>query len=64
MRTLLTSAQMRSADQFTIANKPIASIDLMEKAARAFVQCFLRDEFDATKSVAIFVEREIMVAMD
>jgi hydroxyethylthiazole kinase-like uncharacterized protein yjeF len=54
MRTLLTSAQMRSADQFTIAHKPIASIDLMEKAARAFVQSFLRDEFDTTKSVAIF----------
>ncbi|MGN7987993.1 NAD(P)H-hydrate dehydratase [Pedobacter sp. 22226] len=54
MRTLLTSAQMRSADQFTIANKPIASIDLMEKAARAFVQSFLRDEFDPTKSVAVF----------
>jgi ADP-dependent NAD(P)H-hydrate dehydratase / NAD(P)H-hydrate epimerase len=54
MRTLLTSAQMRSADQFTIANKPIASIDLMEKAARAFVQCFLRNEFDTSKSVAIF----------
>ncbi|KRT17434.1 bifunctional ADP-dependent (S)-NAD(P)H-hydrate dehydratase/NAD(P)H-hydrate epimerase [Pedobacter ginsenosidimutans] len=45
---------MRSADQFTIANKPIASIDLMEKAARAFVQTFLRDEFDTNKSVAIF----------
>jgi hydroxyethylthiazole kinase-like uncharacterized protein yjeF len=45
---------MRSADQFTIANKPIASIDLMEKAARAFVQVFLRDEFDTNKSVAIF----------
>jgi len=54
MRTLLTSAQMRNADQFTIANKPIASIDLMEKAARAFVQTFLRDEFDTNKSVAIF----------
>ena len=53
MRTLLTSAQMRSADQFTIANKPIASIDLMEKAARAFVQSFLRDEFDTNKSLAI-----------
>jgi ADP-dependent NAD(P)H-hydrate dehydratase / NAD(P)H-hydrate epimerase len=53
MRTLLTSAQMRNADQFTIANKPIASIDLMEKAARAFVQTFLRDEFDTNKSVAI-----------
>ncbi|QIL42624.1 NAD(P)H-hydrate dehydratase [Pedobacter sp. HDW13] len=45
---------MRHADQFTIANKPIASIDLMEKAARAFVQCFIRDEFDASKSIAIF----------
>lgn len=54
MQTLLTSAQMRSADQFTVANKPIASIDLMEKAARAFVQCFLRDEFDTNKSIAIF----------
>lgn len=54
MLTLLTSAQMRHADQFTIVNKPIASIDLMEKAARAFVQCFTRDEFDASKSIAIF----------
>jgi len=54
MLTLLTSAQMRQTDQFTIANKPIASIDLMEKAARAFVQCFIRDEFDASKSIAIF----------
>ncbi|KQM74732.1 carbohydrate kinase [Pedobacter sp. Leaf216] len=54
MQILLTSAQMRSADQFTIANKPIASIDLMEKAARAFVQSFLRTEFDTNKSVAIF----------
>ncbi|MNQ78207.1 putative carbohydrate kinase [compost metagenome] len=54
MLTLLTSAQMRHADQFTIVNKPIASIDLMEKAARAFVQCFIRDEFDASKSIAIF----------
>jgi len=54
MQTLLTSAQMRIADEFTIASQPIASIDLMEKAARAFVQSFLRDEFDATKNIAIF----------
>ncbi|MCZ4225486.1 NAD(P)H-hydrate dehydratase [Pedobacter rhodius] len=54
MQTLLTSAQMRRTDEFTIANKPIASIDLMEKAARAFVQSFLRDEFDSTKNIAIF----------
>lgn len=54
MQTLLTSAQMRSADQFTIIHKPIASIDLMEKAARAFVRCFLREEFNSHKSIAIF----------
>ncbi|RZK67900.1 MAG: NAD(P)H-hydrate dehydratase [Pedobacter sp.] len=45
---------MRRADEFTIANKPIASIDLMEKAARAFAQSFLRDEFNPEKGVAIF----------
>lgn len=54
MQTIVTSAQMRKADEFTIINKPIASIDLMEKAARAFVQSFLRDEFDATKTIAVF----------
>jgi len=54
MQTLLTSLQMRKADEYTIANLPIASIDLMEKAARAFVQSFLRDEFDANSNIAIF----------
>lgn len=54
MQTLLTSMQMRNVDEFTIANTPIASIDLMEKAARAFVQCFLRDEFDTSNRIAIF----------
>lgn len=54
MQTLLTSTQMRKADEFTIANLPIASIDLMEKAARAFVKSFLADEFDSSKSIAIF----------
>ena len=54
MQTLLTSTQMRLADEFTIAYKPIASIDLMETAARAFVKVFLRNEFDTNKSVAIF----------
>lgn len=54
MQTLLTSTQMRKADEYTITNLPIASIDLMEKAARAFVQSFLRDEFDASKNIAVF----------
>ncbi|MET0571993.1 MAG: NAD(P)H-hydrate dehydratase, partial [Pedobacter agri] len=54
MQKLLTSVQMRKADEHAIANLPIASIDLMEKAARAFVQSFLRDEFDASKKIAVF----------
>lgn len=54
MQTLLTSLQMRNADEFTIANLPIASIDLMEKAARAFVKSFSAYEFDGTKAIAIF----------
>ncbi len=34
---ILTAAEIRAWDEFTIANEPIASIDLMERAARA---CF------------------------
>lgn len=45
---------MRKADEFTIANMPIASIDLMERAARAFVASFLKSEFNLHKSIAIF----------
>ena len=32
---ILDAAQIRECDRFTIANKPIASIDLMERAADA-----------------------------
>jgi len=54
MQTLLTATQMHDADKFTIINTPIASIDLMENAARAFTHCFLKEEFDIHKSIAIF----------
>ncbi len=54
MQTLITAAQMRLADEYTIANKPITSAALMEKAAEAFVKCFIVDEPDRTKGIAIF----------
>lgn len=54
MQTLLTSAQMHDADAFTIKEKPITSIDLMESAANAFVDSFIRDVPDKEKSIAIF----------
>lgn len=38
---VLSSQQIREADQYTIANEPIKSIDLMERASQAFVVKFL-----------------------
>lgn len=37
---VLLSGQIRAADQYTIQNEPIDSIDLMERACCAFVSCF------------------------
>jgi NAD(P)H-hydrate epimerase len=38
---ILTSKQIREADQYTIKNEPISSLDLMERASEAFVTKFL-----------------------
>ncbi len=50
---VLYAAQVRKADQYTIDNEPIASIDLMERACRAFVTEFVK-RFDATYPVYVF----------
>ncbi len=39
---ILTADQIRKADHYTIEHRPIGSIDLMEKASRAFVSWFLQ----------------------
>jgi ADP-dependent NAD(P)H-hydrate dehydratase / NAD(P)H-hydrate epimerase len=49
---ILTSKQIRQADSFTIENEPISSINLMERACRAFVQWFIT-QFDATIKVGV-----------
>lgn len=54
MKTLLTSAQMRDADEFTIINTPISSLKLMEHAANAFVDAFLLDEHSTDTAIAVF----------
>lgn len=41
MLKILDIAQVRELDQHTIQHEPIASIDLMERACRAFVQWFV-----------------------
>lgn len=40
MIKIFTADQIRSADQYTIRHEPIASIDLMERASKAFVDQF------------------------
>lgn len=53
MQNLLTSEQMRSTDAFTITNKGISSIELMEAAANAFVKAFVKEFPDEDTSIAV-----------
>jgi NAD(P)H-hydrate epimerase len=50
---ILSIEQVRKADEYTIKNEPIASIDLMERAGK---RCFkwIRKKFDHTCRVLIF----------
>jgi hydroxyethylthiazole kinase-like uncharacterized protein yjeF len=54
MLPLLTSSQIHEADAYTIAHEPIASIDLMERAAKAFVGWFVNHFPEKRKSIAIY----------
>lgn len=53
MQQLLTSEQTRLADQYTIAHEPIASIDLMERASRAFMTRFVEIVPDQSTSILV-----------
>jgi hydroxyethylthiazole kinase-like uncharacterized protein yjeF len=54
MQPLLTSPQIRATDAYTIKHEPIGSIDLTERAAQAFVQCFISHYPDKEKHIAIY----------
>ena len=54
MLNLLTSDQIRQADKYTIRNKPMQSIDLMERAALAFSEAFFKNYPDKKRSVAVY----------
>ena len=53
MINLLTAEQMRLADAFTIENKPVSSIDLMESASMAFVDAFVEEVSDKATTIAV-----------
>jgi ADP-dependent NAD(P)H-hydrate dehydratase / NAD(P)H-hydrate epimerase len=50
---IFSAPQIRAADAYTIANEPIPSIDLMERASREFSRWFL-DNYSRRHSVHIF----------
>jgi ADP-dependent NAD(P)H-hydrate dehydratase / NAD(P)H-hydrate epimerase len=52
MVKILTAAQIKELDQYTIANEPVSSIELMERASRAFVTWFT-EHFNALNKVGI-----------
>lgn len=52
MIKILSSSQIKELDEYTIASEPIASIDLMERACRAFTN-WLVERFDATHRIGI-----------
>lgn len=54
MLPLLTSPQIREADAYTIANEPISSVDLMERASKAFVSWFCNHFQDKRKGITVY----------
>jgi len=52
MLKILSAKQIKELDQFTIEHEPIAPIDLMERACRAFVDWFI-PQFRPDKKVGI-----------
>ncbi|GAC1307707.1 MAG: bifunctional ADP-dependent NAD(P)H-hydrate dehydratase/NAD(P)H-hydrate epimerase [Mucilaginibacter sp.] len=54
MFPLLTSLQIREADAYTIAHEPISSLNLMERAAKAFVGWFINHFPNKERSITIY----------
>ena len=52
MLKILTAAQIKALDAYTIEEGSIASIDLMERACRAFLNWFV-DHFDSHNRIGI-----------
>ena len=54
MLNLITSAQMRLADAHTISTEPISSVNLMERASKAFISCFRNHFPDKNISISVY----------
>ena len=54
MLSLLTSAQIHEADAYTIAHEPISSVNLMERASKAFVGWFVNHFPDKKQTISVY----------
>lgn len=54
MLPLLVASQIREADAYTIAHEPISSVDLMERASKAFVGWFINHFPDKKQTIAVY----------
>src|SRR3982751_691805 len=52
MLKVLNTRQIKELDAYTIAHEPVSSIDLMERACRAFITWF-KEKFDSSKKIGI-----------
>jgi hydroxyethylthiazole kinase-like uncharacterized protein yjeF len=54
MQPLLVSQQIREADAYTISHEPITSVDLMERASKAFVGWFVNHFPNKQQAIAVY----------
>lgn len=54
MLPLLTTSQIREADAYTIAHEPVSSINLMERASKAFVSWFINHFPDKRQIISVY----------
>ncbi|MBB6111560.1 NAD(P)H-hydrate epimerase [Mucilaginibacter lappiensis] len=54
MLPLLIAEQIRQADAYTIAHEPISSVDLMERASKAFVGWFINHFPDKKQAISFY----------
>tara|TARA_R110000737_G_scaffold50895_2_gene71977 strand:+ start:17531 stop:19018 length:1488 start_codon:yes stop_codon:yes gene_type:complete len=53
LKKILNVAQIREADNYTIKNNPITSIELMESAANSFVKALEKEELTSKKIIVV-----------
>ncbi|MCD8741146.1 NAD(P)H-hydrate dehydratase [Mucilaginibacter roseus] len=54
MLPLLISSQIREADAWTIKNEPVTSVDLMERASKAFVGWFINHFPERNEHISVY----------